>query len=447
MEAQRRRVSSVGGVEVAHKKAKASNDCGVGSTGIGKNQFPTQQPMTMMPPHYYPPHQYPPGHFPGYPMYPPMMPYPQMYGYHQYPPHMNANMMRQPHNVMPTGFAKPPAPVCAPQATSSTKDARYRVEAKNDVVSARAGETLDRTNSRSITPTVSTETSSASNSPSSTQPVVMKKATETMINSQVSLQGSTSSESEDDTAESNQPFKNSGNVLAVKGHDVLKEKQLTTVNEQDGTRLLKSQKKQDNLPCSSPSEKEEVIQKPQKEVDASIHEDVSTTTYDCTVHEEEEKSEEKVDDIGDSLVLRCDDTNRQVLEGVESLLLLSRVAEKIEPAEEVSNMGSIDNQQSGQGKPLKKRKLQLPMRADRKEGPLPKRMPAAPQRTPAFFQFLLHHKESIEQTIFPDGETSYGLERSEMVAKEGAMWWLASSEDEKQRWADISTHNYLGHRS
>ena len=127
---------------------------------------------------------------------------------------------------------------------------------------------------------------------------------------------------------------------------------------------------------------------------------------------------------------------------------MSRVAESIKPAEEESNMGSTDKQQSGQGRPLKKRKLQLPMRADRKEGQLPKRMLAAPQRTPAFFQFLLHHKESIEQTIFPDGNAPlYGLERSEMVAKEGAMWWLASSEDEKQRWADISTQNYLGLRS
>lgn len=442
MEAQRRRVS-VGGVEVAHKKVKATNDCGV---GIRKNQFPTQQPMTMMPPHYYPPHQYPPGHFPGYPMYPPMMPYPQMYGYHQYPPHMNANMMRQPRNVMPQGFAKPPAPACAPQVTSSSKDAPYKVEAKSDDGSSRAGKTLDQTKSRSITPTVSTETSSVSNSPSDTQPVVMKNKTETMINSELSLQGSTSYESEDDATESKQPSKNSGNDFAVNGH-VLKEKQLTTVNAQDGTLLLKSQKKQGNLPRASSSEKEAVIQKSQKEIDASVHEDGSTTTYDCTVHEEEEKSEVKEDDICNSLALRCADTSRQVLEGVESLLLLSRVAENIKPAEVESSTGSIDKQQSGQGRPLKKRKLQLPMRTDRKEGPLPKRVPAAPQRTPAFFQFLLHHKESIEQTIFPDGDTSYGLERSEMVAKEGALWWLASSEDEKQRWADISTQNYLGLRS
>ncbi len=443
MEAQRRRVSSVGGVEVApHKKVRASNDCGVGNTGTRKNQFPSQQPMTMMPPHYYPPHQYPPGHFPRYPMYPPMMPYPQMYGYHQYPPHMNANMMRQPHNVMPPGFAKPPAHACAPQATYSTKDAPYKLETKNADVSAPTGETLDQTNSRSITPTVSTETSSESNSPSNTQPVVMKKAAETMINSQVSLQGSTSSESEEDTAESNQPSKNSGNNdLAVNGH-VLQEKLLTTVKKQEGTHFLKSHKNNDYFTCSSPLEKEEVIQESQKEADASILEDGSTTTYDCTVQEEEEKSEVQVDDISA-------DTNRQVLEGVESLLLLSRVAESIKPAEEESNLGSTDKQQSGQGRPLKKRKLQLPMRADRKEGQLPKRMPAAPQRTPAFFQFLLHHKESIEQTIFPDGNApyAYGLERSEMVAKEGAMWWLASSEDEKQRWADISTQNYLGLRS
>lgn len=320
------------------------------------------------------------------------------------------------------------------------------METKNGDVSALAGETLDQPNSRSITPTVSTETSSASNSPSNTQSVVMKDKTETMINSQVSLQGSTSSESEDDTAESNQPSKNSRNDLAAIGH-VLQEKQLTTVKKQEGTHLLKSHKKHDDLTRSSPREKEEVIQESQKETDASILEDGSTTTYDCTVQEEEEKSEEKVDDIVDSLALRCADTNRQVLEGVESLLLLSRVAENIKPAEEESNMGSSDKHQSGQGRPLKKRKLQLPMRADRKEGKLPKRMHAAPQRTPAFFQFLLHHKESIEQTIFPDGDTSYGLERNEMVAKEGAMWWLASSEDEKQRWADISTQNYLGLRS
>eukprot|EP00574_Skeletonema_japonicum_P009377 CAMPEP_0201727684 /NCGR_PEP_ID=MMETSP0593-20130828/13174_1 /ASSEMBLY_ACC=CAM_ASM_000672 /TAXON_ID=267983 /ORGANISM="Skeletonema japonicum, Strain CCMP2506" /LENGTH=447 /DNA_ID=CAMNT_0048219579 /DNA_START=1 /DNA_END=1344 /DNA_ORIENTATION=+ len=444
METQRRRNSSVGGVEVAHKKVKATNECGVDRTGIRKNQFPMQQHMTMMPPHYFPPHQYPPGHFPGYPMYPPPMPYPQMYGYHQYPPHMNVNMMRQPHNVMPPGFAKPPAPACVPQATSYTKDVPYKVEAKNGDGSARAGKTLDQTNSRSITPTVSTETL-VSNSPSDTPPVVMKKKTETMINSQVSLQGSTSDDSEDDTTESKEPFKNSGNDLAANGR-VLKEKEHITVNKQEGTLFLKSQKKQDNFPCSSPSEKEEVIQQSQKEIHAYLHEDGSTTTYDCAVQEEEEKSEVKVDDIGDSLVLHCADTNRQVLEGVESLLLLSRVAEKRKPSEDESNMsmGSIHKQQSGQGKPLKKRKLQLPMRTDRKEGPLPKRMPTAPQRTPAFFHFLLHHKESIEQTIFSDRDASCGLERSEMVAKEGAMWWLASSEDEKQRWADISTQNYLG---
>jgi len=84
------------------------------------------------------------------------------------------------------------------------------------------------------------------------------------------------------------------------------------------------------------------------------------------------------------------------------------------------------------------------MRTDRKEeGPLPKRMPEPPQRTPAFFHFLLHHKESIEQAIFSD-DTCYGLERSEQVAKEGALWWLATTDDEKQRWADVSTQKYLG---
>ena len=152
-----------------------------------------------------------------------------------------------------------------------------------------------------------------------------------------------------------------------------------------------------------------------------------------------------LDDLDNALVFHCADTDTKFREGVESLLLLSQVAEKLKPTEEDSNMGSIHTQQSGQEKPSKKRKLQLPMRTDRKEeGPLPKRMPEPPQRTPAFFHFLLHHKESIEQAIFSDEDTCYGLEKSEQVAKEGAMWWLASTDDEKQRWADVSTQKYLG---
>jgi len=375
----------------------------------------------------------------------PMMPYPQIFSYHQYPPHM----MRPPHNVMPQAFAKP-----APQATSSTKGAPIKVEAKDGDSSARANKTLDQTISLPsyavcFTPTVSTETS-VSGSLSDTKPVLVKKKTETTTNSQVSLQGSTSDESEPDTAVSKQPSKNWGNDLAANNGHVRNEKQHITVNQQEVSPPLTSQKKLENLPSSPPSEKEDIVQRTQKEMEAHPQEDDSTTTTSSiyAIDEKEEKSEVQLDDIDEFNATQRADTNRQVLEGVESLLLLSRVAESRRPSENDSDMVSIPKQPSGQSKPLKKRKLQLPMRADRKEeGPLPKRMPASPQRTPAFFHFLLHNRESIEQAIFSDGDTSYGLERSEQVAKEGAMWWLASTEDEKQRWAEVSTQKYLGHLS
>ncbi|KAK1749289.1 hypothetical protein QTG54_001228 [Skeletonema marinoi] len=434
MEAQR--YNSVGGV-VAAQAVKATDECGVG--GTRKNQFPTQQPM--MPPHYFPPHQYPPGHFPGYPMYPPM-PYPHMYGYHQYPPrthpHMNVNTMRQPYNAMPPAFAKPPNSV--PQAIFSTKN-DLKVEAKAGGRSAPADKPLDQKSSLSIKPTVSTETSRSA-SPSDTQPVVMKTKTEMMSNSQVSLQGSTSVETEPDTFVMKQPFKRSESDLETSGH-VLKEKQ-NTVNEQEDVLPLTQQKKQEDLPSLLSPEKEEFIHKPREEIQVHPYADASTTSSNFAVPEKE-KSEVNLDDLDNALVFHCADTDTKFREGVESLLLLSQVAEKLKPTEEDSNMGSIHSQQSGQEKPSKKRKLQLPMRTDRKEeGPLPKRIPEPPQRTPAFFHFLLHHKESIEEAIFSDEDTCYGVERSEQVAKEGALWWLATTDDEKQRWADVSTQKYLG---
>lgn len=349
---------------------------------------------------------------------------------------------------MPPAFAKPAA--SAIQAISSTtKDTPNKAEVKDDVVSARESKTLDQKNSLHIKPTVSTETS-VSGSLSDTKPVFEEKKIETVINPQVSLQGSTSDESEPDAIVSKQQSKNWGNDLATS--HALKETQHITVDHQEGILPFTSQKKLViNLPSSSPPEMEEVAEKSQREIEAHPQKDDSTTSSSNAIDEKEEKkSEVKVDDIDDFNALQCDDTtNRQVLEGVESLLLLSEVAASRRPSEEdepKNNMDSIPKQPSEQSKPLKKRKLQLPMYADRmEEGPLPKRMPPSPQRTPAFFQFLLHNRESIEQAIFSYGDTScYGLERSEMVAKEGAMWWLALADDEKQRWADISTQKYLG---
>jgi hypothetical protein len=444
------RSSSVGGVAVvAQKEVKATTvECGVGSSS--SSQFPPQQPM--IPPHYFPPHQHqyhPPGHFPGFPAYPPppMMPYPQMYGYHQYPPHM----MRPPHHnvLMPPAFAKPATSASAIQAISSMKDTPNKTEAKEDDVSARESKTLEQKNSLPIKPTVSTETS-VSGSLSDTKPVGVfeEKKIETVIKPQVSL------ESEPDATVSKQQSKNWGiNDLATNNGHALKETQHhITVDHQEGILPFTSQKKLEiNLPSSSPPEMEEVAEKSQREIEAHPQKDDSTTSSSNAIDEKEEKkSEAKLDDIDDFNAIQCDDTtNRQVLEGVESLLLLSEVAASRKPSEEdepKNNMDSIPGQPSEQSKPLKKRKLQLPMHADRmEEGPLPKRMPPSPQRTPAFFQFLLHNRESIEQAISSYGDTScYGLERSEMVAKEGAMWWLALAEDEKQRWADLSTQKYLG---
>lgn len=426
MEAQRRN-NGVDGVAVAQQVKAAAESGGVG--GMNTYQFQT------MPPHYFPPQQYQPapGQFPGYPMYPPMMPYPQMYGYHQYPPHMmniNMNMPCQPY-TMPPAFANPTS---TPPTTTSANDSPNKVEAKDVGRSAPAdNKTLDETSSLSVRPTVSTETSSTddtgSDSPSDIQQpaAVMKSKTG---NSHICLQGSTSVESEPKTAllkqASNPP---PGYNVEAKNSDALKEKHIT-VNEQEDLLPLSSNKKQE-------PKKEEVIEESQKVTKAHPHEDDSTTRPNHATPEKEEKSEVMLDDI-DSLTVQCADAKRKDQEGIESLLLLSKVAENMTPSEDRSNDNSIH-------KPSNKRKLQLPMRADRKEGPLPKRVPPPPpQRTPAFFHFLLYNKESIEQGIFSDDDTSYGLERSEQVATEGAKLWLNLTEDEKQRWADVSTQIYLG---
>jgi hypothetical protein len=435
MEAQKNN-NSIGGVEAA-QELKATAESGSVISGINKNQFPTQP---MIPPHYFPPQQYPPNQFPGYPMYP-MMPYPQMYGYHQFPHHMN--MMPPQSYAMPPTFAKPPK---APPATSATDAPNKVAESKDWTRSAPADRTSDETISLSVKPTVSTESSSGEDTgsganPSDTQSsAAMKTKTEMLSNSQISLQGCTSVESESETALLEQTFKlpQGDNVEANNGNALKKN---TTVSDQEDLLPPSSQMKQEDRPSSSPPKMEEVIEEPWMKTEAHPQDDSTTSSNKAAVHEKEKKSEVLLHEI-DSIAIQCADKRRNEQEGIESLLLLSRVAD-VRSSEDESNKVSIHKQQSGQDKPSKKRKLQLPMRADRKEEPVPKRVPPPPQRTPAFFYFLLHHKESIEQAIFSDEDTCCGLERSQKVATEGARWWLQSTEDEKQMWADVSTQKYL----
>lgn len=352
------------------------------SGGVNKNQFSTQ---LIIPPHYFPPQQYPPWQYPGYSMYP-MMPHPQMYGY-QFPHHMH---MMPPQYAMPTAFAKPPT------SASSATSAKY---APNKVAQSKDGarytppadSTSDEMTSLSIKPTVSTETSSGDDTGSDANPI--------------------------DTQSAN-------------GVD------------QNDLSPNSSHKNQDDRPSSSPPEMEEVLEEQQRRTEAHPCNDDSATSSNEAIPDLEEKSEVALHEI-DSLSLRCADTKRNEQEGIESLLLLSRVAGDLRSAEDKSTKVPIHKQQCEQDKPSKKRKLQLPLRADRKGGHVPKRVPPPPHRTPAFFYFLLHHKESIEQAIFSDEDTCCGLERSEKVAEEGARWWLQSSEDEKRMWADVSSQKFL----
>ena len=417
MNTQRSRVS---GVDLM-KEAKAADENGVSCTKTHQFHHPTQYPMQMAPPHYHPPHQYPHGQFPGYPMYP-MMPYPnphpQVYGYHhhhQYHPHMNASMMRRPYSMTPA-LAKPhtssaPPDISSSRTTPNEMDARIK-----DRSSALIGKKSEET-SHQIKPTVSVETLASDAQP---VPVVVTKDKGTMSDSYLSVKKPTSVESEADTVMLKQQSKLAESDAKVKPN-VMNEKKHRTVS-------------------SSSLQNEGAIPPSQNDTYSILPKHDSTLSV---LVPQNEKSDTTLGEI-DSLAFRCANTNKKDREGVESLLLLSRAAENVRSSEDEAEKSSIQKQKSEHNKPLKKRKLQLPMYADRKEeGPLPKRkLQPPPQRTPAFFHFLLHHKEAIEKTIFSAEDTSFGFERSEMVAKEGAMWWMASSEEEKQRWATISTQNH-----
>ena len=315
---------------------------------------------------------------------------------------------------MPPTFAEPSF------ATTSPKKASDKMEEMNGgggkSLSAEDKELGKASKHFSVEPIVTADEASPGSytgceSPRDTPQPVSK--TELLMDSNISLQEySTSTESVSESALSKLPSEAMGNDVEERD-DCLQEEQNNVVNVT----------KDELLPLSLTKK----------------HDDLLPDTVCCNDSILEEEQRKVVLDDIDSLALRCADKKRKEREGLESLLLLSRVAE------DLRSSGDEDNktkQPSGQSKQLKKRKFQLPMRADRKDGPLPKRMAPPPQRTPAFFHFLLHHRQAITRKIFPDEGKCHGLEMTQKIAEEGAVWWLKLGEKEKQKWVDVSTREH-----
>ena len=445
------------------KEKTPESAAGGGASNVISNkihQYPPQQPIQ---PHYFPPQlQYLPGQFQAYAQ---MYPYPPMFGYHFPPPPQPTQhniIMVPPLYAMPTPFATSVSP-----AISGTKDTPKKEESKDILSSSAQDETSGEASSITVTPTVSTETSTSfsgdigSGSPHHTPlqaQTVTKTRTHLLVDSQISLQESISAENEPGTASLKLTSKTMGEVdgvcLVKEQKNVLNE---ATTHHERGA-LSKKQDEGDLLPCTSSKKQEENLlpcSSPKKKVTlpcssapkmAAIEGKMkeSKESFDNNASPEKEKSKTAMLDDIDTLALRCANKKRKEREGVESLLLLSCVAEDMKSSENEDTLCHKEQKSVQVVKQSKKRKLLLPMRADRKDKPLPKRMPPPPQRFPAFFHFLLDCRQEIEKDIFSDEDTCQGLERTQKIAEEGARRWLKLDEDVKERWAEVSSRKYRG---